>query len=447
MRPRGNAPIRDAGRGAGQVRARVSRLTLALGRFALALGLFASCGTTVDDLGYNGGAGLPLGPLTGPSSMYPNPFHDRGHTDAEIATKINTAFMQLFHGTATDQPIYFPTPGSTNSAFILDIFHNDVRTEGVGLAMLIAVELDHRTELDNLWTYAKTTLRDPSGYFKSFCETPATTSCLDPFGLQQMTMALVLAHDHYTLKNPNPMPTVDYAADARDLLTLMRHKVDQSGVADGITDTFDHASNLLVDPHGTDLVFDLPLTTSAGVGRPSIEMPGYYGLWAQATGDPFWTMAAKAGRDYWHRTAYPTTGLMPVRAPFAGPVAGSDTFASEAYRAQIAMAIDQIWTGGDGWIPLEADRLLAFFSGQGPGYGMSFSLDGTMVTNPQHDPALVSANGVTAAIATPATTPAQRAAFVDEVWNLDIPTGTNRYFVGLLYLVALLVMGGHMQVL
>jgi oligosaccharide reducing-end xylanase len=75
---------------------------------------------------------------------------------------------------------------------------------------------------------------------------------------------------------------------------------------------------------------------------------------------------------------------------------------------------------------------------------MSFTLDGTPVLT-THDPALVSANGISAAIATiPAT---QKAPFVDEVWNLPIPTGANRYFGGLLYMVALLVMGGHMQVL
>jgi oligosaccharide reducing-end xylanase len=438
MRPCGTAPIRDAGPGVVHVCARARRFTLALGRFALALGLIASCRTTADPIGYNGSAGLPLGPLRGPSSAYPNPFRDRGHTDAEITAKINAAYMQLFHGTGADQPIYFPDPNNPNAAFIMDILHGDRRTEGIGLGMLIAVELNHQTELDSLWRYAKTALREPSGYFLSFCENPTTMPCLDPFGLQQMTMALILAHDQYPPTDASAT-AIDYGADARELLTLMRHKVDQSGIADGITDTFDHATNL---------VFDLPLTTAGSVGRPSIEMPGYYELWKQATGDPFWTLASKAARDYWRCTANPTTGLTPVRATFAGcpgvPVSGSDGFASEAYRAQIAMALDQIWTGGDGWSRDEANRLLGFFSGQGPNYAMSFTLDGTPVLT-THDPALVSANGISAAIATiPAT---QKAPFVDEVWNLPIPTGANRYFGGLLYLVALLVMGGHMQVL
>jgi oligosaccharide reducing-end xylanase len=438
MRPRGHDSHRDAGPRVGHVCARAFLM-------ALALGLIASCTTTADPLGYNSGPGLPLGPLTGPSSPYPNPFRDRGHSDAEITTKINGAFAQLFHGTSVDQPIYYTdgVDGAGNAiAHIQDVYHVDTRTEGIGLGMLIAVELDHRPELDSLWTFAKESLRvqsgSTSGYFTSSCENASvmTVTCLDPFGWQQMTMALILAHDRYTTGGP-----VDYATDARELLTLMRHKVDQNGgVKDGVTNTFDDA---------TGLVFDFPNTSAAAVGRPSIEMPGYYDLWAQATGDPFWTMAARAARDYWRLAAHPKTGMTPVRATFAGgvPVAGSDLFQSEAYRAQIAMALDQIWTGGDGWSRGEADRLLAFFTSQGPNYGMTFTIDGMTVTNPLHDPALVATNGVSAAITTSATTATQRAAFVDAVWNMPIPTGMNRYFQGLLYLVSLLVLGGHMQVL
>ena len=428
MRPRGNNQPRDAG-----PRVRVCARAFL---FALALGLVVSCQTT-DSLGFD----LPLKPLT-PPAAYPNPFKDRGHSDADIAAKINTAFMQLFHGDPTNEAIYVVPPGSSGIAYINDVLHNDKRTEGIGIGMLIAVELDHRDEFDNLWTYAKTMMRVTSGsaagYFNSFCENALMlpVPCLDPFGLQQMTMALLLAHDRYP---PVPgMPArVDYVADVRDLLTLMRNKVFQNGgIVGGITDTFDGM---------THLVYDVPNSSGAAVGRPSIEMPGYYDLWAQATGDPFWTNAAKAARDYWQLTANPTTGLTPVRATFAGvPVTGYEVFSSEAYRGQIAMALDQIWVGGDGWSPGEADRLLGFFASQGLlTYGQTYTLDGLTELNPNHDPALTAANGVSAAIATIA----QRTAFVDAVWNMDIPSMGNRYFAGLLYLISLLVLGGQMHVL
>ena len=76
-------------------------------------------------------------------------------------------------------------------------------------------------------------------------------------------------------------------------------------------------------------------------------------------------------------------------------------------------------------------------------YGQTYTLDGLTELNPNHDPALTAANGVSAAIATIA----QRTAFVDAVWNMDIPSMGNRYFAGLLYLISLLVLGGQMHVL
>ena len=44
----------------------------------------------------------------------------------------------------------------TDQAEIRDTFHNDdIRTEGFGYAMMIAVQLDKRTEFDRMWTYVK----------------------------------------------------------------------------------------------------------------------------------------------------------------------------------------------------------------------------------------------------------------------------------------------------
>ena len=76
------------------------------GSIALCAALAAGCGGTVDSIGYNGTAGIVLHPLSGPAS-YPSAFRDLlGKTDADITTKINAAFNQLFHGDAGTQAIY-----------------------------------------------------------------------------------------------------------------------------------------------------------------------------------------------------------------------------------------------------------------------------------------------------------------------------------------------------
>jgi oligosaccharide reducing-end xylanase len=198
--------------------------------------------------------------------------------------------------------------------------------------MMIAVQLDKRDDFDRLWRYAKSIqIADgPSqGYFPSFCNgTGGDTACNDPFGLQQFATALLLARGRWQ-SSPG---TIDYGQAAGDLLDLIRHKESYScGVVDGVTGTFDPKSKL---------VYDTPTTASANLSRPSIVMPAYYELWAQATGDSFWSQAAAAARAYWQVSANPTTGLIPERATFDGtPVPGFDTFVPECDRTFFNMAL------------------------------------------------------------------------------------------------------------
>jgi oligosaccharide reducing-end xylanase len=415
--------------------------------FASALALtLAGCGSTTDSLGYNNTGKLL--PVTGPTS-YPNPFRDLlGESDSAISSKITNAFNTLFHGApsykfyetmadnATLTAAGLPTV-TADQAYVLDTLHNDIRTEGMGLGMMICVEMNKQYEFDQLWTYAKEVLEIQSGpqagYFPSFCngasDTP--TPCLDPYGFEQFVTALIFANDRWKSTG-----TIDYASDALELLHTARHKQeDNGGIVDGVTNTFDTT---------TSLPFDVPDVTSGDVTRPSLVMPGAYALWAQATGDPAWTTAAASGRAFWQSAANTLTGFMPTRAQFSGtPVAGWSTFEPEGYRSQINVAIDQIWTGGDSWNVSESNQLLSFFTAQGiTTYGKIYSLDGTMVLETDHEPSLVVSNGITAV----ASTNADRSSYVSAVWNLDMPTGSARYYTGILYIVSLLILSGQYQV-
>lgn len=408
---------------------------------ACLLCLLAACGTTLDSLGHDdprdagadGGARV-LRPLTGPAS-YPNVFGSvLNKTDAEIATKISTTFDLLFHGDPNTQAIFYPV--GTDQAYIWDTLHQDIRTEGIGYAMIIAVELDKPDEFDRLWRYAKSGAQIASGssagYFRSDCDTPAgPVPCVDPFGLQQFVMALLFAHDRW-----GSGVTIDYASEVEALFDLMRNKEMQNGgIVDGVTNSFDAS---------TKLAFDVPNTVAATYTRPSVEMPAYYELWAQATGDSFWIDAAAAARSYWQRSANATTGFMPTRASFDGtPILGSDTFGPEGYRTQLNMVLDSIWWGKDPWQIDESNRLLTFFAGQGiDQYGNGYSLDGLTVLSTVHDSSLVAVNGASALIATTG----QRVAFIDAAWNVPVPTGTPRYYSGILDLLMLLILSGQYRV-
>jgi oligosaccharide reducing-end xylanase len=396
----------------------------------------AACGSTVDSLGYDDSDSQTLHPLVGPAS-YPNPFRDLlGQSDSAIADKIDGVFAQLFHGDPSTQAIYVEVGDS--QAYVEDVLHDDeVRTEGMGLGMMVAVELDKQAEFDRLWTYAKSTLEyaggADGGYFRSYCDAADGSSapCIDPFGFEQLVMSLLLAHDRW-----GNDAAIDYGADALALFHTLRHKEDDNGgVVDGVTNTFDPTSML---------AFDVPNVSAAGETRPAVEMPGYYALWSQAMADSFWTAAASSGRAFWQRAANGSTGFMPVRAQFDGtPLATWNDFQPEGYRAQINVAIDQIWSGGAAWNVSESNQLLTFFSGQGiDSYGTSYTLDGTTCLDTAHEPSLVVANGISALV----STNGDRSDYVSAVWNMTTPTGSSRYYAGLLELVGLLLLGGQFQV-
>jgi len=432
----------------------------------------AGCRSTVDSLGYDDDpTGAHLRRMHGPAS-YPNAFRDLlGKTNAEIADKIASAFNQLFHGDPSTQAIYFPVAGQ-DQAYIKDILHGDIRSDGMGLGMLIAVEMGKHDEFDRLWNYARTSMQvqtgPDKGYFLSSCATSVNpgVTCFEPFGPQQMLMALLLANDLWGSPaadggvalagaDAGTAAAADYAAAASELLTVMRHKVDQNGgIVAGVTDMFDPVSAL---------VFGQPDSAYADVTRPSIEMPGYYDLWAQATGDPFWTRAAGAGRDYWKRVADPATGLVPSGSHLDGSViADSDTFSSEAYRSLVNFVVDCVWAAGAAgtadpsttppaaaapapdrsWDVAEANLLLGFFIGADINqYGREFTLDG-LTLDPDRDPALVAANGITGAI----STIGRRSDFIQAVWDMDIATGNARYFTGTMQMLGLLLLGGQFRV-
>lgn len=421
------------------------------GLSTLAFGLLVGCSGTLDSLG---GASLDAGsnagssgdpgmshagssgalmaplPLTAPAT-YPSAFRDLlGKTDAEVRNKVNAAFTQLFHGDPDTQAIYVPV--GADQAYIHDVYHDDIRSEGIAVCMLVSVELDKREEFDRLWTYAQAKLEQTtgpsSGYFKSTCDD--TTQCLDPYGMQQFVTALLFAHGRW-----GSSPATPYGSQALSLLALLKDKeADNGGVVNNVTSVFDTS---------TALVREQPTVASAGYTRSSIQMPGAYELWAQASGDPFWSRAAAAGRAILIASSHPSTGLWPQRSYFDGsPVNGFDAFRSQAFRSQLNLALDAAWGNGSTAQVAVADRLLGFFTKQGLNtYGSAFSIDGTVLDSAR-EAALVSANGALAG----AATAANRSAFVNAVWLQPIPSGTIRYYDGIIYLMSVLVLSGQFRI-
>lgn len=420
-----------------ETRARTRRSFLAFG--ASFVGVLA-CSSTVDSIGSDepiplGPHSASLGPLTCRSPA-PNAFAQvLGVTTGQVMQKLDGAFQQLFYGDPTTESFYVRV--GIDQAYIWDTVHGGVRTEGMGLGMNIAVKLGRRDEFDRLWRYAQANLRlnegAARGYYRSGCDSDSgTVECLDPYGIQQFAMALVFAHDRWG----SSVADINYEQDAVAIFELMVGKeLDNGGIVDGITDLFDDRTHLPPDE---------PLVGALGYTRPAAVMPAYYGLWAEVTGERFWDQSAKSGRAYWQRAAHPVTGLLPVRAYFDGtPVEGGENYDPEGYRTQLNLALDVLWNGDDVWEIDESNKIIDFFAARaGQEFCRVFSLDGANCLDNEAVPSLAVVNGLTALGATTAN----RDAFVQALWELDVPRDYSRYYGGLLYLLGLMAVGGQYPV-
>jgi oligosaccharide reducing-end xylanase len=413
---------------------------------ALVFAALAGCNGTLDSLGGEpkgansvdagssdaGSLGAPMvpQPLIRPAS-YPNAFKDLlGKTNAEIDAKLSAMFAQLFHGDPDTEAIYVPV--GTDQAYVHDVLHDDIRSEGSAVCMIVAVELDKREEFDRLWAYARAKLEQTTGagrgYFNSTCDD--STPCLDPYGMQQFVTALLFAHGRWGSSSALP-----YGNQALSLLALLKDKeAENGGPLNNVTSVFDAT---------TALAREQPNLASAGYTRSPLQMPGAYELWAQASGDPFWSRAASAGRALLVASADPTTGLWPMRNYFDGSAAdGFDSFRAQGFRTLFNLALDDAWGSGTPAQRAVVDRVLGFFTKQGLNtYGAAYSIDGK-VLDPTRDAGLVAANGALAS----AASVANRTAFVNAVWSQPIPTGTIRYYNGLMYLMSVLVLSGQYRV-
>ena len=108
--------------------------------------------------GVEGAPGPGRRPGAYATGRYRNLFVEAGHTPKEVDAKIEAAYRQLFHGDPETELLFFPAGKNENGplAYIPDIQHTDVRSEGMSYGMMIAVQLDKKAEFDALWNWSKT---------------------------------------------------------------------------------------------------------------------------------------------------------------------------------------------------------------------------------------------------------------------------------------------------
>jgi oligosaccharide reducing-end xylanase len=205
------------------------------------------------------------------SITYRNLFKEYlGKADVEVKEKLGAAWQQLFYGSDDFQRIYYPI--SADMAYVEDIGNSDVRTEGMSYGMMIAVQLDKKTEFDRMWNWAKTYMYQTDGTFKGYfawhCSTDGKQLAANPAsdGEEWFVTSLFLASARWG----NGQEIYNYKQQAQAILDTMRSKsAEDNGIA---TDMFDlDKKQVVFVPSGRNSTFT----------DPSYQLPAYYELWAQ----------------------------------------------------------------------------------------------------------------------------------------------------------------------
>jgi oligosaccharide reducing-end xylanase len=361
-------------------------------------------------------------------------------SELEVNARVDSAFNQLFYGDDATQRVYYPV--EPDMAYIQDIYQNDVRTEGMSYGMMIAVQLNRKSEFDRLWNWAKKNMQHKSGprknYFAWHCKPDGTilnpNSASD--GEEWFVMALFFAFARWG----NGEGIYNYRVEAQTILDAMLNKESEPENDGTIKNIFNRKEKQVVF---------VPFGNASDFTDPSYHLPHFYELWAlwADKDNQFWCDAASTSRLFLKKATHPQTGLAPDYAHFDGsPInpwgRGSNNFRYDAWRVAMNVAIDYEWFAKDDWAVIQSNRLLNFFHSEGRGkYCDLYTLDGKRLSD-DHAPGLIAMN----AVACLASTNNNRKDFVEELWNTPVPSGEYRYYDGLLYMLAMLQVSGNFRI-
>jgi oligosaccharide reducing-end xylanase len=381
---------------------------------------------------------MPASPKSFETGQYRHLFQEYlGQPEAEIQSRLDAAWQQLFYGDDRSQRVYYPV--GDDLAYIEDIGNGDVRSEGMSYGMMIAVQLDKKEEFDRLWKWAKTYMYQSdgpyAGYFAWHCAADGKKLDSNPAsdGEEWFVMALLFASARWS----DGAGIFNYRAEAQAILDTALRKEDQSG---GL------ATNMF-NLQSKQVVFVPKIGRDSSFTDPSYHLPAYYELWARwaERDNQFWADAAEASRAFFKTAAHPQTGLMPDYANFDGTPYGTGDhkdFRFDAWRTLSNVAVDYAWFGRDPWQVEQSNRVLDFLASEGmDSYANQYTLDGEALSN-DHSTGLVAM----AAVAALAADREKGQPFVQALWDTSVPSGRWRYYDGLLYMLALLHVSGNFRI-
>lgn len=374
---------------------------------------------------------------------YRNLFLDAGYTEAQVNQRLADLWHTYFEGNLDNERLFYEV--GDDMAYIPDVEHDDVRSEGMSYGMMLCVQLNKQKEFNKLWKWAKTYMQhkqrgdEREGYFAWQLNRDGSikdgNTASD--GEEYFIMALMFASNRWG----NGEGIYNYEAEADYIIKNCFNKPMKAH--SDYTNLFDMTEKQITF---------VPYNRSALHTDPSYHLPAFYELWARWAKEhnkDFLDFAAKS-REMFPRFANEKTGLMPDYAYYDGrPHEHHEhkDFRYDAWRCIMNMAVDFSWFRPEGVdytaLVNRQHNFLATVNGGVPNYYSVYTLDGQQIYGKQdHSPGLVACN------ATGALASNQMVAweFIDDFMATAIPTGQYRYYDGLLYYLNFLHVSGNFKI-
>lgn len=378
---------------------------------------------------------------------YPNLLLKAGYSKAEIDTKIDATFRQLFEG---PDRVYFEVGDSM--AYVSDLKNNDARSEGLSYGMMVAVQLDKKDVFDRIWRWTKEYTQHQSGprkaYFAWSIEPKSRVknsegSASD--GELFFVTSLLFASNRWGNDTG-----INYYGEARKILDAMWEKDGTGGIFHVINREHKQISFV---PEGGGYTWT----------DPSYHLPAFMEVWADFANDghaQFYRDCADTSRVFLHRACQAETGLNYDYTNFDGSAHSTRwmpaAYRYDSWRVPMNIAMDYIWFGKDReWQEDYARRFQGFLRKEGidefvdqynpDGTAPDFILDAGGYRKLRHSLGLVS----TAATVSLIDEVDPDLDFVHKLWKAKLAPYDDGYFDpyfdGFMYLFSLMHLSGKYQ--
>lgn len=346
---------------------------------------------------------------------------------------LQNAFSKLFEGDPIDERVCFEA--ADNLAYIIDIGHDDIRSEGMSYGMFITALTNQAELFEKLWNFTKKYLYNTDGPHKGYFSWQVSTtdfSMMDPGsapdGEEYFAIALLIAAKRFNRD--------DYKEDAIRIINDLRFKAQNESVGP------------IIDPNWGIVRFS-PVNGN-DFTDPSYHTIAFYRLFAEATGDNEWNNIAKRSIEYIKKAAHPITGLCADYSEFDGTPKSmpwfpeSNCFSGDAWRVALNLSLDYSLFGGDESEKEICEKLLKFFNNNRP-YLADYNVDGSPFPKQGRPatPGIVAMNAAATQVLhsdSPLIKP-----FVKDLASLSVPFRFWRYYDGMLYIIGILATAGKIS--